>query len=265
VEPIRRLFEAEQPATRLPARLAELYDGDLELPSELLYANFVSSLDGVTAFPGPVASGSLLSGRNPGDRFLMGLLRAMADAVVVGAGTLRAEPEHLWTPTYINRQLASVFAELGRPDPRTVVVSASGQVDPAARALQRGALVLTTDSGAAHLRDNLPAAATVRSLGPEAPRGETILAAVRAEGHRRILTEGGPTLMAAFLEDRLLDQLFLTLSPLLAGRRSGDGRLGLVEGFELLPERSLWGRLLSVRAQGSHLFLRYAWSRSGEE
>jgi riboflavin biosynthesis pyrimidine reductase len=184
---------------------------------------------------------------------------------VVGASTLRAEPGHLWTPAYVSRGLASAFAELGRPDPRTVIVSASGELDPAEPALERGALVLTTDAGAVRLGGRLPGASSLRSLGAERPRGSAILEAVRAEGHRRVLTEGGPTLTAAFMEDRLVDELFLTLSPVLAGRRSGDARLGLLEGIELLPAAAEWARLLSVRVQGSHLFLRYGWSRSGEE
>jgi riboflavin biosynthesis pyrimidine reductase len=262
---MRPLLEAPSPSNRLPERLAELYGGDLELPPELLYANFVTSLDGVAALPAPARSGDLLSGRNPADRFLMGLLRALSDAVVVGAATLRAEPRHLWTPAYVSRGLASAFAELGRPDPRTVIVSASGELDPGMRALERGALVLTTDAGAARLGGRLPSASSVRSLGEGRLRGSAILEAIRAEGHRRVLTEGGPTLMAAFMEERLIDQLFLTLSPLLAGRRSGDGRLSLLEGIELLPAHAGWARLLSLRTHGSHLFLRYVFSRSGEE
>jgi riboflavin biosynthesis pyrimidine reductase len=89
--------------------------------------------------------------------------------------------------------------------------------------------------------------------------------AVRAEGHRRLLTEGGPTLLGRFLADQVLDELFLTLSPLVAGRSSGDGRLSLVEGIELLPGDGGWAALRSVRAHGSHLFLRYGFKRSGEE
>jgi riboflavin biosynthesis pyrimidine reductase len=262
---MRPLFEASSPSTSLPRPHAELYGGGLELPPDALYANFVASLDGVTALPPPARSGAVLSGRNPADRFLMGLLRALSDAVVVGAGTLRAEPGHLWTPAYVSRGFATAFAELGRPDPRTVIVSASGNLDPGEPALERGALVLTTDVGAARLAGRLPGASSLRSLGPEPPLGAAILEAVRTEGHRRVLTEGGPTLTAAFVEDRVLDELFLTLSPLFAGRRSGDGRLSLLEGLHLLPGDPGWARLLSVRAHGSHLFLRYSFSRSGDE
>ncbi len=58
----------------------------------------------------------------------------------------------------------------------------------------------------------------------------------------------------------LVDELFLTVSPLLAGRSELGQRLGLVEATELLPERSEPARLLSLRRDGGHLFLRYGLS-----
>jgi riboflavin biosynthesis pyrimidine reductase len=265
VEPMLPLFEAGGGDGCLTPRLAELYGGGLSLPVDLLFANFVTSLDGVAALPAFDRSAQLLSGRDPADRFLLGLLRALADVVIVGAGTLRAEPRHLWTPAYVNPRLATAFAELGRPDPGLVIVTARGELDPGVRSLEQGALVLTTDKGASRLAGRLPAASRLRSLGGERPSGAAILEAVRAEGHRRLLTEGGPTLLAHFVQDQVLDQLFLTLSPLVAGRRANDGRLSLVEGIELLPGASRWATLLSVRAHGSHLFLRYGFKRSGEE
>jgi riboflavin biosynthesis pyrimidine reductase len=53
-----------------------------------------------------------------------------------------------------------------------------------------------------------------------------------------------------------VDELFLTVSPVLAGR-GPTARLGLVEGVELVPQTRIAGRLRSVRTHGSHLFLRY--------
>jgi hypothetical protein len=64
--------------------------------------------------------------------------------------------------------------------------------------------------------------------------------------------------MAGLLQVGLLNELFLTLSPILAGRSDARGRPGLVEGIELLPPQSILGDLLSIRKQGSHLFLRHA-------
>jgi riboflavin biosynthesis pyrimidine reductase len=249
----------------LPGPLAELYGGGLTLPPGAVYANFIASLDGVSALVAPRGAGPTLRGEADADRFVMGLLRFLADAVLIGAGTLRVDRGHLWTAGYIDRERAGVYRALGRGEPRLVVVSSSGDLDPGERALQAGALVLTTAAGAARLRGRLPAASALRSLGDGRLPAATILAAIRAEGHRRVLTEGGPTLLGRLAAERVLDELFLTVSPVLAGRRQGDGRTGLVDGVELLPADGRWARLRSARVSGSHLFLRYGFSRSGAE
>lgn len=86
--------ESGLPGWGLPAGLAAAYGGDLGFAEPCTYANFVASLDGVTALgPEHPASGSAISGREPADRFVMALLRACADAVLIGAGTLRATPD----------------------------------------------------------------------------------------------------------------------------------------------------------------------------
>jgi riboflavin biosynthesis pyrimidine reductase len=72
-----------------------------------------------------------------------------------------------------------------------------------------------------------------------------------------VLTEGGPTLMGELIKAGLLNEMFLTLSPLIAGRNK-DYRMGMVEGAELLPKAPVWSRLLSARRHGDYLFLRYA-------
>ena len=265
VESLRVLLDDTGSEGDLPAALAALYGGGLALPADVVYANFIASLDGVVALSAPRGAGATLRGADDADRFVMGVLRSLADAVLIGAGTLRADGGHLWTAAYIDRERAGQYRALGRGEPRLVVVTASGDLDPAERALQAGALVLTTESGAGRLRGRLPASCTIRALGSGRLAADTILAAIRAEGHRRVLTEGGPTLLGHLAAEHALDELFLTLSPVLAGRLSGDGRAGLVEGVELLPAAGRWARLRSVRASGSHLFLRYAFRRSGAE
>jgi riboflavin biosynthesis pyrimidine reductase len=79
---------------------------------------------------------------------------------------------------------------------------------------------------------------------------------LRNDGHRVVLTEGGPHVMGELIKAGLLDESFLTISPVLAGR-DGETRLGMVEGVELLPGAGVWTRLLSARRHGDHLFLRY--------
>lgn len=190
----------------------------------------------------------------------MGLLRACADAVLLGAGTLRATPGHRWTPGHIFPDLAGSFARLraslGRkPEPRLVVVTASGDLDIAHPAVADGATIVTTRAGAGVLRGRLPGSCDliVEEGGLALAR---VLATLRGRGDDVVLTEGGPHLMGALIEEELLDEAFVTISPVVAGR-DGDERLGMVAGVELLPDRGMWSRLVSARRHGDFLFLRY--------
>ncbi len=79
----------------------------------------------------------------------------------------------------------------------------------------------------------------------------------REYGVRVALYEGGPTLLASFLGASLVDELFLTLAPQIAGRDGQHSRLALVEGHAFMPKDAPWETLLSVKLAGSHLLLRY--------
>ena len=72
-----------------------------------------------------------------------------------------------------------------------------------------------------------------------------------------LLHEGGPTLFGQFLEAEAVDELFLTLSPQIAGRNSEAIRPGLVEGVQFVPYSAPWFQLLSVKQKAEHLYLRY--------
>jgi riboflavin biosynthesis pyrimidine reductase len=258
------LYEAGGlPSFDLPAELAELYGGGLGFDTPRLIANFVSTLDGVVAIPSLPGSNRVIAAASSADRFVMGLLRASCEAVVIGAGTLTASPTSLWTPARAFPDNAAGFAELRRRlgyprDPELVLLSASGRLDPLHPALQAGAVVLTSDLGAERLAGRLPAATRALSLGPGPglePR--RIIDALGSLGHRLILSEGGPHAFAPLLAAGLVDELFLTVSPLLLGRPGDDPRLALVEGADLLAEGAAAAQLLGVRRSGEHLFLRY--------
>lgn len=264
VDPMLTLFEQPGSAAPLPAPLAAAYGGGLALAEDVLYANFVASVDGVTALERRRGSGAAISRGNDADRFLMGLLRSLSDAIVVGAGTLREDGGQSWSVERLAPQHAADYRMLRRSDPRLVVVTRSGDLDVRSPALQAGATVLTSAAGASRLRRRLPASCEVEVLEGDRLAGTAVRAALRSLGHRRLLTEGGPHLLATFLRDEVLDELFLTLSPVLAGR-DGHGRLGLVEGLTLPSESFAGARLQSVKRHGSFLFLRYALSRSGAE
>jgi riboflavin biosynthesis pyrimidine reductase len=260
--PFEVLYEADLPGYKMPADLHHLY-GRLGFKTPVVYSNFVSSLDGIVTLGSKPSAGSIISGKSPADRFLMGLLRACADAVVIGAGTMRATPGHLWTPAHVYPDLATEFTSLrsalGRATaPRLVVVTASGELDFSHPALVKGAIVMTTADGAKKIGDRLPATCEVVVMG----KGKNldvakVIEELRDRGLQVLLTEGGPHLVGQVIEAGLLDEAFLTVSPVIAGRKNDDERFGMVEGVELLPEHGAWSGLLSVRRHGDYLFLRY--------
>jgi riboflavin biosynthesis pyrimidine reductase len=262
LEPFEVLYEAAGlPAYKLPFDLHHLY-GSLGFATPALYSNFVASMDGVVTLGSKPSAGSIISGKYPADRFLMGLLRACADAVIIGAGTLRATPGHLWTPAHVYPDLATEFtslrSRLGRPtEPQLVVITARGDIDPSHPALVKGALVVTTDDGAKVAERILPPSCEVIAMGKgEKVDVREVIAALRARELEVLLTEGGPHLMGELIDAGVMEEVFLTISPVVAGRGE-EKRLGMVEGVELLPKLGVWSALLSVRRHGDYLFLRY--------
>ena len=246
----------------LPDELRRLYGGPLGLHEPCLVANFVQTIDGVVAIPELDRSNALVSAESEADRFLVGLLRACADVVLVGSATMLAVPGGTWRPERVYPPAADAFAELrrrrGRPErPAVAVVTAGGSFDPAHPIVEEGAIVLTTARAAEQLRSAVPATTEVVVAG-DGDRVDPVrgVAALRERGYSVILSEAGPTLFGSLLAARLVDELFLTISPLLAGRASAP-RLALVEGVELLPETRIDARLVSLRRGGGHLFLRY--------
>jgi riboflavin biosynthesis pyrimidine reductase len=259
MEPFEVLLET-QTGPSLPEPLAQLY-GTLAFTGPALYANFVQSLDGVVRLGDRATGGAVIADHSDADRFLMGLLRASADAVLIGAGTLRGSPGHRWSAEGIQPDWSAQWAELreaaGRPPvPLTVVVTENGDIDPAHPGLSERALVLTNARVAERLRPVLPAACAVEDLGGMGAidlRGA--VRRVRDLAGGMILSEAGPRVTAGLVDLGLLDELFLTVSPLIAGRALGYD--GLVAGQAFLPDRRVGGTLVSVRRHGDHLFLRH--------
>jgi len=242
-----------------------------------LFSNFVTTLDGVVSLNVKGhASGGDISGFSAQDRMVMGLLRAAADVVIVGAGTLSVDRHHIWTAEGIFPALAREYralrAALGkRGPPLNVIVSGSGRIDLGLPVFASGevpALVVTTSAGAKRLsKQKTSGAVEIRAArsGASAARGTGALRASailrevrRVSPGKLILVEGGPRLLGDFYAERLLDEQFLTLAPQIAGRDAGDRRLSLVMGRRFAPRSPLWGTLVDARRGGDHLFLRYA-------
>lgn len=266
--PLEVLYEAEGlPRTPLPPKLARIYDGDLGLGEDCVYANFVATVDGAVAIPSMPRSNEFIAGGSDADRFVMGLLRAFADAVVIGAGVLGASPRGTWRPDAIFPPAAAEYAQLRESlgvsaSPEVAVLTGSGEIDVGHPLLASGALVLTSDAGAERLTERVPSATTVLAFGPErriAP--DVVLGALRARGHRRILCEAGPHTFGGFLDADVVDELFVTTSPLLVGDGGPGTRLRLVEAADLTPDGQGLD-LIGLRRHGSYLFERYAFERS---
>jgi riboflavin biosynthesis pyrimidine reductase len=267
VNPLERLWEADGlPSFDLPEELEQLYGGSFGLAPPLLFANFVETLDGVVAIRSEPLTNRLVSGNSDADRFVMGLLRACADCVFLGSGTLHGSPKSVWTAERAYPDGAAAFAELRRrlglpDDPELAVMTAGGALDPDHPALERGTVVLTTKHGASTCRGRLSRAVEIVVLdGESAVDPAEAVDVLRRRGRRSILSEAGPHLFGSLFAAGLVDEMFLTVSPLLAGRSPLAERLGLVEGQELLPGRAEPARLLGVRRDEAHLFLRYGLS-----
>jgi riboflavin biosynthesis pyrimidine reductase len=277
--PIETLIESSSgPVLSLPPQLAHLY-GVFRMRSPRtgfhVVSNFVSTLDGIVSLQVKGHSGGGdISGFSAQDRLVMGLLRAVADVVLVGSGALAGDPRHVWTAQAICPELANEYRKLEhdlgkRGPPLNVLVSASGKVDLRLPVFAGGkvhALILTTAAGLKRLlKQKVPSSVQVLALPSRAgkiPTAAMLEALERLKAGRRVLVEGGPTLMAAFYESRLLDEQFLTVAPQISGRDIGDRRLSLVMGATFAPRDPLWGTLVDARRGTRMLFLRYAFART---
>jgi riboflavin biosynthesis pyrimidine reductase len=259
----------------LPAGLRDAYGGELAFPAAdrpHVFANFVSTIDGLVSFGIPhFASARHISRGHPGDRFTMGLLRACADAVVSGAGTLRVEKKVTWAPQHIFPPAADLYRELrrarGLPERvRVAILSASGDLDLAAPVFTSQdvePLIVTSVAGAERLAARGSGSVRVRAVGAGEPSMREALGAVASEfGARLILSEAGPRLFGKMLEERVVDELFLTLAPQLAGRSEERRGVGLVDPTAFHPDKTPWARLVSAKRSDEFLLLRYAFEPS---
>ncbi|HET6816118.1 MAG TPA: pyrimidine reductase family protein [Mycobacteriales bacterium] len=202
-------------------------------------ANFVSSADGSVSLEGK--SGTL---GNAADRELFQLLRAMSDVVLVGAGTARVE-------NYGGAR------EVDGHTPPIAVVSRSLDLDPRARLFTDAKvppIVLTCAAAPADRRTALADIADVVVAGEQDVDMRAALDALAARGLRHVECEGGPHLLGWLIAAGVLDELCLTLAPVIAGGSAGR----IVDGLQSQVADRL--RLLHVLEDEGYLFLRYSTS-----
>ncbi|WEV24833.1 pyrimidine reductase family protein [Streptomyces sp. 71268] len=218
-------------------------------PTAWLRANMVASLDGAAYHDGrsqPLSSDA--------DMRIFGVLRGLADAIVVGAQTVRQEG---YRPAKVREAFAARRAAAGQPPaPAIAVVSASLDLDfslPLFTAPRTPTLVLT---GAGAPAERVAAAEAAGAVVVRAGQGARVdpglvKGALAERGLTRLLTEGGPTLLGQFVAAGALDELCLSVAPLLA---SGEAAR-VVNGPALtVPERF---SIASVMEEDGFLFTRY--------
>jgi riboflavin biosynthesis pyrimidine reductase len=159
-----------------------------------------------------------------------------------------------------------------QPAPLNVIVTARGNIDMSLPLFQSGkvsVLILTTEDGERRMRkmDVPKSVQVVAGTNADSLAARKILNAIVGvhPSCKIILIEGGPHLMGDFFAERCVDELFLTVSPQVAGRESSMERLGIVAEKIFAPEHPLWGRIISVKRGGSHLFLRYGFDTAQNE
>lgn len=200
-------------------RLIDFYAYPDDLQSCWVRGNMIASLDGGATDDGKAGG---LAGA--GDRALFAMLRHLADVIVVGASTVRIE-------NYSGAQLSVAQRQArqrrGQAEvPPIAVVTRSGGLDPNTRFFTRTEvppLILTCTRSVADTRSRLGAVAEVIDASgpdPDAAAPAVVLKILAERGLFRVLTEGGPLLLGSLIENELLDELCLTIAPVLVGGAS---------------------------------------------
>jgi riboflavin biosynthesis pyrimidine reductase len=252
-----------------------------------IYSNFVQSLDGIVSFKGRHAAGSDIS-RSQEDRWLMDLLRAHADAVLVGVNTLLDETElgpRQRGPVFriMNDDLRRLRQRLGKRREMNIIVTGAAALDLSAYRLFDGelvdAVVVTTQTGAQRLAEKRSHPhVRVLAAGEDKFVDLSLMAKVlrRELGIAYLLCEGGPTLYGYLSRAGLVDEKFLTVSPVEVGqlapaeqeKSAADERNPSLyrpttfhaPGFT--AETAPWWRWMSCRRVEDHQFSRYRRNRA---
>jgi 2,5-diamino-6-(ribosylamino)-4(3H)-pyrimidinone 5'-phosphate reductase len=190
------------------------------------------------------------------DRKTMDKYRAEADAILVGAGTLRADDPPL---DVRDPEMKEYRQALGKSDGLlNVVVTASASIDPGSRfftsAHAAGLIVATVEDAPPDRVALLRGVAEVWQAGRGSVDLGELLARLKARGVERLLVEGGGELNWGFVRDQLLDELYLTIAPALLGGRDAP-TVCEGEGLAMADQRRL--RLLDAVVLEGEIFCRY--------
>jgi riboflavin-specific deaminase-like protein len=197
-----------------------------------LALNMVTSVDGATTVEGASAG---LSG--PGDRTIFHLLRAFADIVLVGAGTVRLEA---YGPASLDDEVRAAREARGqKPEPRVAIVTRTLDVDFSSRLFtdaDEKPLVITSEALPAGRRAAAGNRARILTCGEDEVDLAVALGELHGLGARFVLCEGGPTLNGTLLAAGLVDEVCSTVAPMLVG---GDSHRFSVGGGPIEPPQPM--------------------------
>lgn len=196
----------------------------------------------------------------PYDKRNMDRLRAEADAILVGAGTLRADD-----PSFLVRdpEMQAYRRSLGKPEGLLkVLVSASLDIGADSRFFTEpdggGRIVATVDDAPPERIAALVERAEIWKFGRDQVEIPELLRRLRFRGVERLLLEGGGELNWCFVREDMVDELYVTIAPVLLGGRDAPT---LLEGSGLPMKRQVRLRLLDLHREGDELYCRYGVER----
>ena len=246
---MERLFPTHEADVSIEAVYRDLQFPESPLDRPYVFLNFVTTLDGQAGLGTGGAAG--LGSRV--DHDLMAYLRACADGLLHGAGTVRADNFPPTVPLAL--EASRIDRGLSR-QPLGVVVTRNGNLDPDSKYFSaRPAVIVTTNVGARALGDRFSGKADVFIAGDvEVDLGAALISLRKEYGLRTLLCEGGPVLAHALLAGGFLDEIFLTIAPKLGSDRAAPRLLeGPAFSITALPVLDL----IHVLRNESELFLRY--------
>jgi riboflavin biosynthesis pyrimidine reductase len=291
IQPLQVLFDRAEPSPFADAAYSPYGNfGFPPPPSDRpwIYTNFVQSLDGITSLLGEYSSGQYIS-QSREDRWLMDLLRAHADGLIMGMATL-GEEKRLRGPQsrgivfqIVEPTLQSLRARLGKARERNIFVTRGQNLDLSQFAVFDGdivdASIVTSPAGGDRLRaqGRHPHLAIITAgEGEHLDLPAAVVKLRRELGIERLLCEGGPTLYGTLARADLIDEKFLTISPIEVGqgvpseqpRLPTEPRPGapllrptIFGGPGLTKDKTTHWQWLSCRKAGDHQFNRYRRSR----
>ncbi len=254
-----------------------------------IYTNFVQSLDGITTLLGKHASGGEIS-QSADDRWLMDLLRAHADGLLMGMNTLREEQRQRGPDSrgivfqVADPRLRDLRTKLGKARERNIFITRGADLDLSRYKVFDGdvvdAAIVTSPAGAARLKaqETHPHVAVIAAGDGERLDLPRAIAKLRELGVSCLLCEGGPTLYGSLARADLVDEKFLTIAPVETGQLvpKEQERTEKEKAIPVLLRPTVFGgpgftgdslsrwTWMSSRKAGDHQFNRYRRNRTGK-